>query len=168
MDLVIEFCRFMEEMDNRISSLGLDITKYPIDHMAFRVTNQTEYVDFREKFKSLSVAYTTKFFHEREFYCMFLREPFVWKNIKVHFLEFAQPGGSDSYELGFQHIEILTPLSFNDVFPNEKYKEMLFTPKYEGEEPYIKWEDKKVLKLKRTPIIVESFTQENPTVNLIS
>lgn len=157
----------MEEMNNRISLLGLDITKYPIDHVAFRVTNEEEYKRYHDEFASLSVAYTTKFFHDREFGCMFLRTPLVWKNTKVSFLEFAQPGGSDSYTLGFQHLEILTPMSYEELFPDNRYKELLFVPKYEGEEPYIKWSDKLVLKLKRTPIIVEAFTQENPTITIV-
>lgn len=72
-----EFVKFMNEMSNRLRILHFNLEKYPIDHVAFRVSTKEEYIKDFKTIKSLSVLYTSKFFHERQFNCFVLKEPLV-------------------------------------------------------------------------------------------
>jgi hypothetical protein len=85
----------------------------------------------------------------------------------VYIIEFAQPGGSDQYENGFQHLEISTQKEFNDLCSNtDLVKQLYFEGKY-GDEGYLKWEDKIVLKLKRTPLYFESLAEDNSVITCL-
>ena len=164
-EIQAQFVAFMSDIYQRSLGIGVDLTRYPIDHTAFRVANAEDFQKYLEIFKANSILHTEKFFHERKFMCFALRQPLTWQDVSIYFIEFAEPGGSDTYETGFQHVEILTPVALEEIFSSPQAKELLFSGKF-GEDQYIKWPDKMVLKLKRKPIIVESLTEDNPQIFL--
>lgn len=166
--ILSEYQQFTDEMRIRIQKLGANLVDFPIDHVCYRAKTLEEHAQLLPLFTSMSVLYTRKFFHERYFYAFFLREPLNSAGLATYMLEFAQPGGSDSYETGFQHLEILTPLPYHKIFTKEQdLKELLFQGKYAEEESYLKWSDKKVLKLKRKPIAFESLAEDNSEIILV-
>gem|GEM_PF-5161359 len=135
---------------------------FPLDHICYRVKTLDEYKEYKELFISQSRLYTEKFFHERHFHAFVLKEPLVYKSAKFYYLEFAEPGGSDSYERGFQHIEFLTNKHWEDMLT----KDLLIKYLYESKngERYIKYEDKIAIKITDTPQITYALLEDNSKI----
>lgn len=157
----------MASMDERVLALGLDLKKFPLDHVGFRVATTEDYNIYLEFWKTQSVIISTKKFHDRNFNSFLLKEPLTYLDTAVYAVEFTEPGGSDAYETGFQHVEILTPLSFADLFPNQELiAPYYFAGKYD-DETYLKWPDKMVLKLRNRPLSYMSTAEDNPTIEIL-
>lgn len=160
----IEFQDFMSNFILKLSKIDISIDNFIIDHVGYRAATSDDYKELFDKFKRASVLYTIKNFHDRSFHLFVLKQPLKFKNITIHYLEFAQPGGSDKYDRGFQHIEILSNKAIESLFLNKtKIKKLLFEDKY-GEETYLKWPDKTALKVSKRTIITKSLLEDNPKI----
>lgn len=166
-DIYTLFPVFMADMVERLTPLGLTIDQYPLDHVCFRVFTLPEFEAYRDHLTSLSVLYTTKFFHDRYFHTFVLKNPLTYNSIATPYLEFSQPGGSDAYSTGFQHLEwhTNTPLQSLSSRPGELQK-LIFTGKYDNE-TYLKWPDKICLKVTPTPVITKSLLENDSKINLV-
>ena len=163
-----EFVSFMKDFDSRLSDLGIGLTEYPVDHVCYRVDTKQAFGEYFEIFKGASVLYTKKFFHGRNFLLFVLREPFSFKNISIAYLEFAEPGGSDDYNRGFQHLELHTNRNIREIVKDgKKLEELLFKGKH-GDEEYLKWSDKIALKITSKPIITKSLLEDDPEIVLVN
>lgn len=159
-----QYADFVDKMLERCQPLGIDLSKYPIDHVCFRVKSSEEYHALLEDFVGLSVVYTTKQFHGRTFHAFLLKVPFSHRGVQSYTLEFSEPGGSDTYETGFQHLELASVQELEDLFTQlRQYPELFFEGKYE-QESYLKWQDKLVLKVNLIPMIYRSTAEDNPTI----
>jgi len=158
----VEFCELIEE---RVKEFNFDFGTFPTDHTCYRAATKEEYEQYRDLFIENSVLYTKKYFHERDFHMFVLKEPLEYKGFKFHYLEFAQPGGSDTYATGFQHIEFLTKKKWEDLVDQNILDKYLFKSK-NGEE-YIKWEDKSALKLTDTPQVTHALLEDNSEIHLV-
>ncbi len=162
-----EFEDFITTIDSRMSKIGLSLDTYPIDHAAYRITNSKEFKEVTDFLKGISVLYSEKHFHDRIFNIFALKEPLEYKDVKIHFIEISEPGGSDKYDRGFQHIELLTNNDWSDTnVPREIVNELKTESKY-GNEIYMKWPDKKVVKVNKKPIIVAALTEDNPEITVL-
>jgi predicted metalloenzyme YecM len=162
-----EFKDFITTIDSRIDEIGLSLDTYPIDHAAYRITNSEEFKEVTDFLKGISVLYSEKHFHDRIFNIFALKEPLEYKDAKIQFLEISEPGGSDKYERGFQHIELLTNNDWSDTdVPQEIVDDLKTESKY-GNEIYMKWPDKKVVKVTKKPIIVAALTEDNPEITVL-
>lgn len=159
-----EFQNFMSNLILKFSKLDISIDNYIIDHVGYRAATLDDYKELFDKFKRASVLYTIKHYHDRSFHLFVLKQPLKYKNISIPYLEFAQPGGSDKYDRGFQHIEILSNKAIESLFLNKtEIKKLLFEDKY-GEETYLKWPDKTALKVSKRTIITKSLLDDNPKI----
>jgi predicted metalloenzyme YecM len=160
-----EYEIFMEEMAKRSKLIGLDIDSFPIDHVCYRAKDIESFNIFLELFKSLSVIYTVKTYHERKFYTFFLKDALTYKNISSYVIEYSEPGGSDTYDNGFQHLELLTNKSYEDILDmgSKDVKDLVFEGKF-GDERYLKWNDKKVIKVKSIPLYYISLSDEESDI----
>lgn len=159
-----EFSGFVDDFKRRLNEVGIDLSDLPIDHVCYRVRDQNDYKKLFKKLSAASLFYTTKFFHERSFHLFVLRQPLTHQEVTTPYLEFSQPGGSDRYERGFQHLEFHTNLSIHDLIKRgPKAGSLLFLGKHDGEE-YLKWPDKVALKLTRKPVITKALFEDNPEI----
>lgn len=157
-----EYSVFINDLKQRLSDLNLTFQSFPLDHICYRANSQKDYDTYFEFFKSKSILYTDKIFHDRHFHTFVLNEPFNYAEVKFYYLEFAEPGGSDDYENGFQHFEFLTNQHLEDVVTKGKIERLIFKSKH-GEE-YLKWEDKISVKFIDTPQITKALLEDNPTI----
>lgn len=159
-----EFVVFMKDHESRLLKIGISLTDYPIDHACYRVSTLADFERLFKEFGKISVLYTTKIFHERKF-CMFvLRQPLTYKSFSVSYLEFAQPGGSDDYDRGFQHIEFITNVKIGNISKQKKkISKLLFVTKRTDEE-YLKWPDKVSLKVRSVPLVSQALLEDNPEI----
>ncbi len=161
-----QFIKFMGNLEHKLAGLGVSLFDYPIDHICYRVADLGRFEVISKVLKKASVLHTTKFFHERYFHLFVLKKPLTYKSIAIHFIEFAEPGGSDLYSEGFQHIELLTTKPLTKIVRDkQKLKKLLFEDKY-GEEQYLKWPDKSAVKLTPYSIIIKSMLEDDPIITL--
>jgi len=163
-----EFEIFMQVLEERLHTLGIVFSDYPIDHVCYRVANISEFENLQQKFMQASLLCTKKFFHERTFLLFVLRKPFVYKEFAIPYLEFAQPGGSDSYARGFQHIEFHTNKHIKALVKDTASIQDLLCVSKHGDETYLKWPDKVCLKVTAKPIITKALLDDNPKIFLNS
>lgn len=163
-----EFSQFIVTLEKRLQEVGITLADHSIDHVCFRIANEEAFHKYFELFKENSILYTRKLYRERAF-CMFtLRQPFQYKEQAIPYVELSQPGGSDNYDTGFQHIELHIPQGVADLVKDaSKLGDFLFTDKY-GEETYLKWEDKLVVKTTAVPLVTKSLLFDNPEITLQS
>ena len=160
-DVALDFERFSKSIIERSSKLGIDLSSIPIDHICFRAMNSEDYVTFLEYFKSKSSVMLQRFHHERAFNIFILKTPLEIAGQNVSIIEYAQPGGSNEYTTGFQHIEIITLKSCEDFTKDEN----LLDRGAFGDEPYIKWsEDNMALKVTKASIIPKILSQGGTTL----
>lgn len=161
-----EFKIFIKDISERLAKLGLSFNSFPLDHICYRVSTKEEYLELKEYFITQSVLYTEKHFHDRQFHTFVLKKPLMYSNVTFHYLEFAEPGGSDDYKTGFQHFEFLTNKKWEDIVLPEVIKKFLFTSKHG--EPYIKYEDKIAIKLTNTQQITHALLEDNSQIFLVT
>lgn len=162
--IINEFNTFISDLEIRLKDIGVELEGYPVDHVCYRAGSFTEYQALFNKFRDESVLYTTKHFHERNFYLFVLKDPLKYKSISAAYLEFSQPGGSDNYTTGFQHLEFYTNLKVEDLVKrNKSAGALIYKGKYD-DEAYLKWPDKVAVKLTKVPIITKSLLEDNPTI----
>lgn len=161
-----EFISFISDLESRLKHIDIVLEDYPVDHICYRAGSSVEYQALFNKFSELSILYTTKHFHERKFHLFVLKEPLKYKSISVPYLEFSQPGGSDNYDTGFQHLELHTNLKVEDLAKGNKLaKTLIFKGKYD-DEAYLKWSDKTCLKVTRVPVVTKALLEDNPEIFL--
>jgi len=166
-DIINEFHNFISDLESRLKALEIAFGDFPVDHVCYRISSLKEYPDFFNLFKSRSLIYTTKNFHERLFHLFALRHPLNYKSISVPYVEFSQPGGSDNYNTGFQHIEFHSNLKAEELISDHgQAAALLYKGKYDGE-AYLKWPDKICLKMTRQPIITKSLLEDNSEIFIL-
>lgn len=167
MDLQKEYELFATELIQRCNAVGIDLRKYPIDHVCYRAKNIEAYTQFYNELLSVSTLVTGKIFHNRKFHCFFLKEPLTCSSISSYLIEFSEPGGSDDYDNGFQHLEILSSLSWKELTTdNRKFEAFLLSGKHDGIQS-LKWPDKLTVKLTRKPLYYAATAEEDPTITVL-
>ena len=163
-DFQTEFEDFMKVLEGHSQSLPFAFSKFPIDHACYRMATQKDYKEICTEFEKLSSEIVNAPHHNRKFHIFVLREPITYKGTKVSCIEVSEPGGSDNYPTGFQHIEFLTNLDLQKVVAKNKDLEpFIFTGKF-GDEVYLKWPDKLALKFTATPVLEKSQNKEGAEI----
>jgi predicted metalloenzyme YecM len=152
-----QFVDFMSVLESKLIDIDFDMAKYPMDHVCFRVSDLSSYERFLEDFTKLSSMYASRVHNGRKFTIFLLKSPIVYKELKAHILEYSEPGGSDEYEEGFQHIEFIS----NDTMPQLSSDSII------SENTYIKWQDKTVIKFTSEPILNNVLTKGDVVINIM-
>lgn len=162
-DFHSQFRTFINDLERRLLRIGINLEEYAIDHACFRVRTIEEFEKFREELKVISVVYSEAFHNERQFLIFILKRPLIYDNARIYTIEFAEPGGSDAYETGFQHIEILTNLELSQLSKKPQEVEKLLFHTKNGE-VYIKWEDKVSCKTTNVSVFLKQITEDGGKV----
>jgi len=158
--------QFATHLEKKLTALNLSFNDFPIDHVGYRAKTKKDFQNLFQLFQKASILYTTKQHHGRSFHMFVLKKPFEYNKVSIPYLEFAEPGGSDSYEKGFQHIELLTNKTIEEIVTNKtKLKDLLFEGKF-GDETYLKWPDKTALKVTKVPLITKSLLDDESKIIL--
>ena len=152
-----EFETFMSDFESKLTGVGLSLDKYPIDHICFRVSEIKNYEHFLKVFTKMSKLYASRIHNGRKFTIFLLKTPLTYKEFKINVLEYSEPGGSDNYDQGFQHIEFLS----KDKMPKLESDSSIIS-----EDAYVKWPDKIVAKLTSEPILIHVLSKSDALVKV--
>lgn len=159
-----EYESFMGILEDHCKSLPFSFSEYPIDHVCYRMATQEDYQTICSEFEKLSLIISNAPHHGRKFHIFLLREPLIYKDTRVSCIEVSEPGGSDSYPTGFQHIEFHTKLDLQKVVTgNKELEPFMVTGKF-GDETYLKWPDKLALKFTDIPVLEKSSRKEGAEI----
>jgi predicted metalloenzyme YecM len=159
-----EFDTFISTIQKRFKKIGFSLSTYPIDHICYRITTQKEFEEITDFLKGSSTLFSEKVYNDRIFRIFLLKVPLIFEDVEIQVVEISQPGGSDTYQRGFQHIELLTNDSWHDTGLEDDVIEELATKSIYDDKIYLKWEDKIVVKATRKPVLVQALTEDDPEI----
>ena len=159
-----EFEAFMTTLEGHCKDLPFSFSEYPIDHACYRMNTPEDYEQLCKAFQEISMVVINAPHHERKFHSFVLRKPLTYKNTKVDCVEVSEPGGSDDYTTGFQHIEFHTTQDLKKIASSiPSLASYIFAGKF-GDEVYLKWPDKLALKFTDTPLVVKSMSKPSAEI----
>jgi len=124
-DIIGEIPSFVEAViEESQRELGLDLSKYIIDHVCFRVENQEQYNFYREDFKNLGDLISEAIIGGRPISTFKFKSPVLMGDKSIPCIEVPSPKDGAVYSLGLEHIECVIPEAltvFIQRFPGLKF-----------------------------------------------
>lgn len=159
-----QYNKFIPDIQDRFQKISINLSDHLIDHVCYRAETKTDYQGLFVLLAKHSKLYSTRIHHQRNFHLFVINQPFKFDQQTIPYVEFSEPGGSDQYQTGFQHIELLTNQTWDSVSSQPKeIQELLTTSKF-GDEEYLKWPDKIVVKITPIPLITKTLIGENTDI----
>lgn len=115
---------FLNKVFKELGNVELDIQNWPVDHLCYRVSSVTSYEDRKKDFSLFSTLLVESEVNGRLISTFKLNDPIVYKNRVISLVELPSPKRGSSYEDGFEHIEVITPMGFKSLM--SKFKDIDF------------------------------------------
>lgn len=109
--------RFLTDLFDKLSTEGVSLDdRWDIDHICYRVETEKSY-DICKKYllKNSSLICESEI-AGRPISTFRLSSPICWKGRKIDLLELPSPKSEKPYIDGFEHIEVVTDLSFSEIW----------------------------------------------------
>jgi predicted metalloenzyme YecM len=125
-DFLTKAEQFLNEQLKLIKTLRLDLQDWQVDHLCYRVESRQRYEEMKVFLNSFATLLIESMVGGRLIATFKLERPLKSNQGKTSLIELPAPKkGRDDHE-GFEHLEIVTPLSFDDLqgqYPNLDFKE---------------------------------------------
>jgi predicted metalloenzyme YecM len=115
---------FLDELFGMLEDIELDVEKYEMDHICYRVTSMEEYKKKKAALLPLGELLVESMVNGRLISTFKLHEPIVYKNRKVYLVELPAPKSSHSYKAGLEHVEYVCKEPLQKII--EKYPQYSF------------------------------------------
>lgn len=116
---------FLDKVFSYLKTDKIDISKYQLDHLCYRVETFKRYNDLKlllgEKGSNISEVEV----NGRPIAIFKLNQPVVYKNRKIYCIELPAPTPEKPYSEGWQHVEFVINKSLKDFiseYPHKKFK----------------------------------------------
>ena len=103
---------FLERLEENQKALEIDLFKFPIDHLCYRVENIFDYYYKKEIFAKLGVLLIESEIDGRLISTYKLKRPIEFKKQKIYLIELPAPKFNNAYKEGFEHAEAVISDSF--------------------------------------------------------
>ena len=118
---------FLNNIFEEIESQRIDLSTWKIDHLCYRVSSNKNYEKMKGVMASFSTLLSEAKISGRPISTYKLNEPIVYKNYIIELIEVPAPKmGAQTIE-GFEHIEVVTSESFDEIMEN--YPQLNFETK---------------------------------------
>jgi predicted metalloenzyme YecM len=115
---------FFDEQMRHLSEVGIDVSGYPVSHLAFRTETFEEYLDLRDGIETLSRANVENQWSGRPISKLLLKEPEpLGDSHEVDLIELIPPGHRPGYPMGLEHVGFVVGDDF-DVFA-ERHRDVI-------------------------------------------
>ena len=115
---------FLEKVIASLNADEIDVSKYELDHVCYRVESQGEYKQFKSKISRLGECLTEIEIGGRLISTYKLKEPISFRKRKIYLVELPSPKEGSPYPKGLEHVEFVIPDSFDEFMkkhPNVKF-----------------------------------------------
>jgi predicted metalloenzyme YecM len=107
---------FLSELDRRMKDAGIVLAKHwSIDHICYRVSTTSTYMDLKLQFAKLGKLLIESEVNGRPISTFKLERPLYFLDRKVDLLELPAPKPEKPVLDGFEHIEVVCDLPFNEI-----------------------------------------------------
>ncbi|MDX1404943.1 MAG: VOC family protein [Woeseiaceae bacterium] len=107
-DIIGDGSAFFADQRKRLESCGIDITGYPLSHLAYRTETHTEYLEMRDKIERFCTANVENVWNGRPISKMLLKEPLDLGNgFSVPLIELLPPPHRAQYKMGLEHTGVV-------------------------------------------------------------
>ncbi|MFA6238421.1 MAG: VOC family protein [Bacteriovorax sp.] len=123
-DIITDPIVFLEDLFLRLEDIGLEVDKYELDHLCYRVETVDEYKIKRDELMPFGELLVESMVNGRLISTFKLHEPIIYKNRKIYLLELPSPKARHSYKRGLEHVEFVTKLPLQKIV--ERYPQYSF------------------------------------------
>lgn len=109
---------FLSSLEKNQKILEIDIFKFPIDHLCYRVENIFDYYYKKEIFAKLGELLIESEVGGRLIATYKLNRPIEYQGQKIFLIELPAPKKNSHYNLGFEHAEVVISHSFKQFMNN--------------------------------------------------
>jgi predicted metalloenzyme YecM len=113
-DIIGDYRAFAAQQRDRLSARGIDITTYPLSHLAYRVPEWDEYVRVRGLIERHAVANRENVWNGRPISLIVLEQPLeVLEGQSVSLIELIPPVHQRVYKMGLEHLGVVIGNTFD-------------------------------------------------------
>ena len=120
-DLYAEAQLFLNEL---LNNLKIDVSKFELDHICYRVDSLSEYEEYKIRFLKLGELLIESEVGGRLISTFKLMKPIKFKDRDIYLIELPAPKIGKSFKSGFEHAEFVIDISFDEF--QEKYQNLNF------------------------------------------
>lgn len=106
--------KFLKIMDDDLSKLKLDLEQNFLDHLCYRVEDNSAYKDWKSFFNLLGEELIESEIGGRMIATFKLRRPIEYKNREISLIELPSFKNGQKYKEGFEHAEFVISEDFDD------------------------------------------------------
>jgi predicted metalloenzyme YecM len=107
-DIITNPIEFLEKLFFMLEDIGLNVEKYPLDHLCYRVESMNEYKEKKEALLQFGKLLVESHVNGRLISTFKLFEPIHFQNRKIDLLELPAPKSGHKYKSGLEHVEFVT------------------------------------------------------------
>jgi len=107
-DILGDYRAFFATQKVRLRARGIDISPYPLSHLAYRVGEYDRYLQVREQLERHASTNMENIWNGRPISKILLREPLqVEPNVTVDLIELIPPPHQRVYRMGLEHVGVV-------------------------------------------------------------
>lgn len=110
-----DITNFIDTFLEKVTKLGIDYSKYNIDHVAYQASSTEDFVKVKEDFNIISTLKHEAVLAERRVAVFELTNPIEYKNNKITALEVIESKPGQVCESGWEHAEFVINESFEEL-----------------------------------------------------
>ena len=143
LDIIGDYQSFVQMQSDRLTSRGIDITPYPLSHLAVRVAEWHLYIHQRTLLERYARANSENVWNGRPISLIVLEEPLVvFDGKRVSNIELIPPVHQRVYRMGLEHLGIVLGEDFDQF--SQTHREVLTGQQFQNAEVdpvYVLFED---------------------------
>jgi len=105
---------FLDHIFAYLSEKGIAVDRYELDHICYRVETEEKYQQLKKALTNLGALLTVSQIGGRAIASIKLTEPIIYQHRKIEVVELPAPKKGSFYKEGFEHIEFVIDVSFDD------------------------------------------------------
>jgi predicted metalloenzyme YecM len=107
-DILGDYRAFFAGQKDRLRARGIDISPYPLSHLAYRVHEYDRYLQVRDQLERHAAANVENIWNGRPISKILLREPLhVEPQVTVDLIELLPPPHQRVYKMGLEHVGVV-------------------------------------------------------------
>ena len=115
---------FLDDLFSKISDIELNVEKYELDHICYRVQSVNEYKLKKNELQDFGELLVESMVNGRLISTFKLHEPIIYKNRNIFLVELPAPKHMHSYTSGLEHVEFVTKEPLQKII--ERYPQYSF------------------------------------------
>ncbi len=123
-EVITDPVSFLDKLFGMLEDIELDVEKYELDHICYRVSSQGEYETKKTELAPLGELLIESMVNGRMIATYKLHEPITFKNRKIYLVELPSPKPNHSYVSGLEHVEFVTKEPLQKII--DKYPQYSF------------------------------------------